>query len=316
MKGLLSMLSVVLVLGLSTLGTTAEAAKRMGSGKSMGTQRQAAPEKPAAATPPTAAAAAAPATAAAAKSRSWMGPVAGLAAGLGLAALASHLGFGDELASLVMMGLLAAAVMVVVGLILRKRSATGQTDRGLSAGGLRPAHAHAGAAERSAGTPTQAASYRVAMPASGGSAIGAGLGSAMGAGVGAGVPATGRIPHDFDVAAFEGNAKLHFIRLQAAHGAGHLSEIQAFTTPEMFGEIKAELAHRGHAAQASEVVTLDARVLDVEEDTDRYLVSVRFVGALRHADHEPVEAFEEIWHLTKSRLGTDGWLLSGIQQAS
>jgi hypothetical protein len=40
-----------------------------------------------------------------------MGPVAGLAAGLGLAALASHLGFGDELASMVMLGLLAAGTM-------------------------------------------------------------------------------------------------------------------------------------------------------------------------------------------------------------
>ena len=36
-----------------------------------------------------------------------MGPLAGIAAGLGIAALASHLGFGEELASMLMMGLLA-----------------------------------------------------------------------------------------------------------------------------------------------------------------------------------------------------------------
>lgn len=51
-----------------------------------------------------------------------MGPVAGLAAGLGLAALASHFGFGEELASFMMMALLAVVVMAAVGFFLRKRA--------------------------------------------------------------------------------------------------------------------------------------------------------------------------------------------------
>ena len=101
MKKFLLMLSVVFAFGLTTVAMDAEAAKRMGSGKSMGTQRQAAPDKAPAQT--SAAAPAAGSGAAAAPSRSWMGPVAGLAAGLGLAALASHLGFGDELESMLMM---------------------------------------------------------------------------------------------------------------------------------------------------------------------------------------------------------------------
>jgi hypothetical protein len=99
MKKFLSMLAVVFTVGLSTVAMEAEAAKRMGSGKSMGTQRQMTQDK--APTTPAQSAAAAPAAggaaAAATPSRSWMGPVAGLAAGLGLAALASHFGFGDEL---------------------------------------------------------------------------------------------------------------------------------------------------------------------------------------------------------------------------
>ena len=112
MKKFLSLLMVVFTLGLGTVAINAEAAKRMGSGKSIGTQRQATPDK-APTTPAATAPAAGAAGAAAAPSRSWMGPVAGLAAGLGLAALASHLGLGDELASMVMMGLLAAAVIRV-----------------------------------------------------------------------------------------------------------------------------------------------------------------------------------------------------------
>lgn len=128
MNKILSILAVVLTLGLSTVAMDAEAAKRMGSGKSMGTQRQASTDKaPAAPAQASAATAGAGAAAAAAPKRSWMGPVAGLAAGLGLAALASHLGFGDELASMLMIGLLAAAVMVAIGFFMRRRAAANQS---------------------------------------------------------------------------------------------------------------------------------------------------------------------------------------------
>jgi hypothetical protein len=41
-----------------------------------------------------------------------MGPLAGLAAGLGLAALASHFGFGEGLANFMMIGLLLMAVVM------------------------------------------------------------------------------------------------------------------------------------------------------------------------------------------------------------
>ncbi|HSN79212.1 MAG TPA: Tim44 domain-containing protein, partial [Rhodoferax sp.] len=87
MKRLLSLLAVVFTLGLSTVAMDAEAAKRMGSGKSLGTQRQATADKAPTAPTQSAATAGAPAAGAAAPSRSWMGPVAGIAAGLGLAAL-------------------------------------------------------------------------------------------------------------------------------------------------------------------------------------------------------------------------------------
>ncbi|MGA1083740.1 MAG: hypothetical protein ACO3TO_05950, partial [Burkholderiaceae bacterium] len=79
----------------------------MGGGSSFGRQmpiqRQATPPRPAqpAAAPaqapaqqPAAARQAAAQQAAAAPTRSWMGPLAGIAAGLGLAALASYLGIG------------------------------------------------------------------------------------------------------------------------------------------------------------------------------------------------------------------------------
>ena len=292
MKRLLTLMAVVFSLGLTTVAMDAEAAKRMGSGKSMGTQRQATPDKaPAAATPSAAPAAGA---AAAAPSRSWMGPVAGLAAGLGLAALASHLGFGEELAAMLMMGLLAVAVMVAIGFVMRKRAMAQQGG----SGGL--AYAAAGANRQS--TPDVNA-FRTPVNAGGGSMIG----SSLGGGVASAIPA------DFDVAAFERNAKVNFIRLQAANDAGNLDDIRAFTTPEMFAEIQMDIRERNGATQETRVLDLEASVLEVAEEDAIYVVSTHFTGRVQEDGADP-EDINEVWHLTKPRQGNGGWVLAGIQQ--
>ncbi len=308
MKKFLLMLSVVFAFGLTTAAMDAEAAKRMGSGKSMGTQRQAAPDKA-----PTQASAAAPAAgagAAAAPSRSWMAPVAGLAAGLGLAALASHLGFGEELASMLMMGLLAAAVMVVIGLFMRRRVAA-QQGANPNSGGMQYSRFGSG---KPGDTQQSRPAYRTAMPSGAGSVIGSAIGSGAGVGAGPGSTARGQIPADFDVAGFERNAKVNFSRLQAANDAGDLNDIRQFTTPEMFAELKMELADRGAATQKTDVASVHASVVAVEEEAEHYFVSVRFTGFIKTEMGEADESFDEIWHMRKSRQGQGGWVLSGIQQ--
>jgi len=299
MKKLLSLLAVVLTIGLSTVAMDAEAAKRMGAGKSIGMQRQASADKAPGVAPAqapaanTVAATAAPAAAAPAK-RSWMGPLAGIAAGLGLAALASHLGFGGELASMLMVGLLAAAAMVAVSFFLRKRAAAKQEPGTARIGGMQ--YAPAGAP---ADMPSAPQAFKTALP---GSVIGSGL------------AAKPQIPADFDVTAFVHNAKLNFIRLQAANDAGNLEDIRQFTTPEMFTQLKMELAERGTAAQQTDVVSIDGDVQEVGEENGHYIVSVRFTGLVREAATAPSESFDEVWHLTKPLQGHGGWVLAGIQQ--
>jgi len=312
MKRLLTLMAVVFSLGLTTVAMEAEAAKRMGSGKSMGTQRQATPDKaPAAATP---AAAPAAGAAAAAPSRSWMGPLAGLAAGLGLAALASHLGFGEELASMLMMGLVAVAVMVAIGFFMRKRAA-GQQAQANHRGGLQYAHETGGESQGAHRADQGALAYKVAMPAAGRFQSGSGIGSGIASGIGSGVAAS-RVPADFDSVSFERNAKANFIRLQAANDAGDLDDIRKFTTPDMFAELKQELANRGTAVQKTEVLSINAEVIEVVEEVDHYVVSVRFNGVISDGGQEPNESFDEVWHLMKARQDGSGWLLSGIQQIS
>lgn len=314
MKKSLSLMALVLALGLSLVTGDADAAKRLGSGKSTGMQRQSTvmdknqqsapaqtPAAPTAANTAAKAPAAAPAAAAPAK-RSWMGPLAGLAAGLGLAALASHLGFGEELASMLMIGLALMAVLAVVGFVMRKRMAS-QRPALAGAGGVGRMDAPA-PFESAADAPRPRDAFTPSTD----------RGSMIGAGIGANVnPNRGTIPADFDVAAFERNAQVQFIRLQAANDAGNLDDIRGFTTPEMFAEIQMNLRERGNAPQHTEVETLAAEVIEVLEEPARYVVSVRFSGTIRE-DRQAVEAFDEVWHLVKPRQGEGGWLLSGIQQ--
>jgi predicted lipid-binding transport protein (Tim44 family) len=291
MKTLLSILVVVLTLGLGLGAGDADAAKRLGSGKSSGMQRQTStPDKAPAAAP--AQTPNAPAAAAAQPKRSWMGPLAGLAAGLGLAALASHFGFGQELASMLMIGLAIMAVLLLVGWVMRKRAAA-QPSLTTGFGGMQ----YAGTGHDAAQTAPKR--WDVLLP---------------GSGIGSNLAAASNIPADFDVAGFERNAKVQFIRLQAANDARNLDDIREFTTPEMFAEIRLDLAERGDAAQETEVVSIEAKVLAVVDEAALHVVSVRFAGSIRESKGAVPESFEETWHLVKPREGQGGWLLSGIQQ--
>jgi predicted lipid-binding transport protein (Tim44 family) len=315
MKKALALLAVVLALGSTVASFDAEAARRLGGGKSSGMQRQnttapanqppagnnATPASPSQAAPANGAAAAG--AAAAAPRRSWMGPLAGLAAGLGLAALASHFGFGEALANMMMIGLLVMAALLAFGWFMRKRAA-----------GQGPAMATGGA-----GNPFQRQSPQEPMfrngpasaPASGsiiGSRIGAGVG-----GVGEAPPVAG-IPAGFDTAGFAANAKSQFLALQAANDARDLTRLRDFLTPEMFDFVRADIAERGDAPQQTEVFGLQAQVLSVVEEETRYVASVAFSGSVRDQQGAVPEDLDEVWHLTKPRNGSGGWMIAGIQQ--
>ncbi|MCB1943402.1 MAG: Tim44 domain-containing protein [Candidatus Accumulibacter sp.] len=302
----LSLMTAVLALGVTLISGDADAAgKRFGAGKSSGMQRESvsADRSASPASTPAATANAARASAAGAPAqakRSWMGPLAGLAAGLGLAALASHFGFGEELASLLMIGLLVVAVMVVIGVVMRRRAAA-RDPAMAGAAGLQYATAASGNA------PTSQRANAPSAPPSGlaSSAIAPAIDARSG---------PGSIPADFDVDGFVRNAKVSFIRLQAANDAGNLDDIREFTSPEMFAEIRMNIAERGDAVQETEVVTIDAQVLDVTEEESRYVVSVRFTGLIREDPDATAEPVDEIWHLVKPRSGKGGWVLAGIQQ--
>lgn len=119
MKKILMVLAICLLsLGLAVGDADA---KRLGGGRSTGMQRETVTQRQA--TPPQNAVPSAPAAvspaAAAAPKRNWMGPLAGLAAGLGIAALLSHFGMGEGMGNFLMIALLLVGAVVIFKLLFR-----------------------------------------------------------------------------------------------------------------------------------------------------------------------------------------------------
>ena len=285
MKHLLS-ISVAAFLALGLMVQDADAA-RLGGGRSVGAQRSSvAPSKSVQQTPPSAAAApAAPAAPPAPAGNRWLGPVAGLAAGLGLGYLLGQGGMGGlggMLSSVLMMALIGFAVFFVIRLLTRRK-----TEGNLQFAGM-------------GGEPVPAA------PAS--LALGAGAAPAFG-----GQPQP-NIPAGFDTEGFLRQAKLNFVKLQAVHDSGKLGELREFTTDAMFESIKQDLLQHGAVGQQTDVVTLDAELLEALTEGDTHWASVRFSGMIRESANAQPESFQEIWNLAKPVSGATGWVLAGIQQ--
>jgi predicted lipid-binding transport protein (Tim44 family) len=123
------------------------------------------------------------------------------------------------------------------------------------------------------------------------------------------------VPADFDVDGFLRQAKLNFIRLQAANDRGDMEDIRQFCSPEMAAEIQMQFQERNQLAQETDVVQLNAELLDVSTDAGRAMASVRFYGQIREEANTAPETFSEVWHLSKPVDGSRGWTIAGIQQS-
>jgi predicted lipid-binding transport protein (Tim44 family) len=268
------LLTTLLLTCLSFLAAPAEAG-RFGGGSSIGKQRsispsqQAAPAKPGAPAQP-----AAPAPA----GNRWLGPLAGLAAGIGLAALFSSLGLSEGVGML--LTILAGGVLLMFLIsMFRKKSAHATQYAGAGA----PYHEP---------QPMQ-------QPLSGGAAA-----------------APSNIPADFPVDAFLRSAKTSFIRLQAANDRKDLDDIREYTTPEMFAEISMQIRERNDAPQRTDVLSLNTELLEVATEGDYAIASVRMSGQTRE-NNGAAESFDEVWHVQKHlRDDKAVWLLAGIQQVA
>jgi predicted lipid-binding transport protein (Tim44 family) len=318
-------LTAIFVVAMAFATMHAEAAKRLGGGKSMGqqssnvTQREAA--KPAPAATPNAAPNAAPAAPAAAPAAApsrfggMGGMLGGLAAGMGLAWLAHSMGFGAEFGQFLMFGLLALVVMVVIGMIMRRRQQPAAANTSPFA--FEGAGAPANPSTLPQYNPKNVGNDSSARPvdthtnftpaAAGGSMIGSALGGSQ----------TWGIPADFDTLGFVNAAKQNFMTLQNAWDRSDISALRVMMTDSMLEEIKAQLAEREATANGqvnhTDVVMLDAQLLGIEEVGNTYMASVEFSGLIREEPSAGPTPFREVWNMTKPKDGSLGWLVAGVQ---
>ena len=300
-SSLLALALLVSTAGLLVTSMDAEA-KRLGGGRPAGMQRQM-PAKQPTATPnqtpgaPTNAAqpgvpAQAPAPVAAPGKRSWLGPIAGVAAGLGIAALMSHFGMGAAMGNFLTMALFGVVAVMVVGWLMRRFQGAGQ-----SAG---PSLATAGAPYS---PPVQAqpqvSAYTPVSNQGGASSVGA-------------VGDVSQVPAGFDAAGFERFVKMMFIRLQAANDAGNVDDLRKFTTPELFASLRLDMQERGSKPNQTDVMQLDAQLVDTAQENGQWVATVRFHGLIREEADQGAQPFDELWHFVKPAVGEHDWAIAGI----
>ena len=323
-------LSLLLACALALGSLNAEAARRLGGGKSIGqqsgnvTQREAvrpqAPVAPAQQVAPSQVNKPAPAPVAAAPKKPWGAMLGGLAAGLGLAWLAHSLGFGEAFGNVMMALLIGMVVLAVIGMVLRRRAPAGpqMAYQGAGSSADQPASFRQYNPEKVGNDASarpwenQPTHFDSSAPAQTGSMIGAGLrGGALSGAQGWGIPA------EFDVAGFVEAAKRNFITLQDAWDRSDIVLLRSMMTDTMVAEIRSQLAEREAQfpgqTNKTEVIMLEAQLLGIEDLADAYMASVEFNGMIREDASAGPSPFREVWNMTKPKAGGSGWLVAGVQ---
>jgi predicted lipid-binding transport protein (Tim44 family) len=294
-----SLFAILVVAALGLVVPDVEAAKRFGGGGSLGKQRDTpamkdAPKQPAAAPAQPAAPAATPA-ATPQPQPSFMSRFGGVIAGLGIGALLGSMfsggGFGSGLGMIFMV----LAVAGIGYMIYRAFASRGASS-------ARPMeYAGAGAGSGSGDSPlaTRKFSFGGATPLPENTPQ----------------PAAAELPPGFVVEPFLRQARIAFIRLQAANDAKDLDDIRDYTTPEMYAQIAMQLEERGSEPQKTDVVAFEARLVEAVVENGYEIASVRYTGTIREQPGANPEPFDEVWHVRKKANDPkDAWLIAGIQQ--
>lgn len=121
-------------------------------------------------------------------------------------------------------------------------------------------------------------------------------------------------PADFDEQSFLDGARHAYRDLQNAWDARDFARLRALSTAAMFEELKTRSAGLS-ADNRTEVLKLDAELLDVREVGDDVEAVVLFDAILREDMHSRAQQVREVWHFTRpARSGAPTWFLDGIQQ--
>ena len=227
----------------------------------------------------------------------WLGPLAGLAAGGLLASLFMGNGLGSGILSWLLVGGLLFVLVTLIRNKMQPKPYSRQDNYRQDNGNNNYARDNNYAREASANFANQSNSRSYSA-------------------------AVNNYPLGFDADSFLRDAKLQFIRLQAAYDQKNLQDIREFTSPEVFAEIQLQLQEQGNVENKTDVISLQAELLDVGNESQvisgtemqSMIASVRFSGLVQEDRNQPAESVNEIWHF-KKEVASLRWIVTGVQQA-
>jgi predicted lipid-binding transport protein (Tim44 family) len=111
-------------------------------------------------------------------------------------------------------------------------------------------------------------------------------------------------------------ARLSFLQLQRAWDRADLSAMRLMATAPLLEDLREQLEQRGPEPNRTEVLRLDARLLDVEELSEAFVASVEFTGLIRERQGEGAQPFRELWLLADVKAAGRGWKLARVQSLS
>jgi predicted lipid-binding transport protein (Tim44 family) len=123
------------------------------------------------------------------------------------------------------------------------------------------------------------------------------------------------LPADFDAKGFLNGAKAAYAMMQQAWDEGDLSALRSLTTDKVFGELQDQFRARGGASNRTELLRVDAEILDVRDTGSDREVAVLFDAEMNEQPEGRIGQVREVWHFVRPRNSRQPtWFLDGIQQ--
>jgi hypothetical protein len=109
------------------------------------------------------------------------------------------------------------------------------------------------------------------------------------------------------------HARAQFVALQAAWDRGDIAALGALTTAEMFDDLLCQLPARGPGPNRTDVLSLEARLLAVDQLGPLELASIEFSGMVCESPERGPVPFREVWMLARSAADAGAWRLARQQ---
>jgi predicted lipid-binding transport protein (Tim44 family) len=108
-------------------------------------------------------------------------------------------------------------------------------------------------------------------------------------------------------------ARASFVQMQAAWDRADLRALGMLATGPLLEELRCQLQERGPAHNHTEVVSLHARLLSMDDLSEAQVASVEFSGLIQEDPATAAAPFRELWLLANVKAADEGWKLASVQ---